>query len=527
MKTAFVLLFCLASATFPLTGLLADTPAQAPTYEQLLGQGNGELKAGKLDEAMADAKQAIAADGTRFEAYALAAMIAHKEGHDDDAKGFLDKAQAAVPADKKAKLDALAQQILGADSVAVTILPDTNEKALSGADRREYNELMLIMDDADRAKLQDERKQRLSEFLTQSTPFVKDHPNITPVWAARAIAALETDNLAAGRDAGRNMLRLDADDSNDPRTTKVMALLGRRDWLAGLEIPKPGKPCSVFLADGVTLTLMPISAGTFTMGSPADEPGRRPDEIQHQVVISKPFWLGRTDVTHGQWKAVMGTDLVAQDRLANPGIEPPNHHGSTDDNEPMYFVSWDEAMAFCQKVNELARASGALPDGYAYTLPTEAQWEYACRAGTNTATYAGPIQIMGKMNAPVLAAIAWYGGNSSVGYQGIGWDTTAWPEKEYPGGNAGPRDVGLKQPNAWGLYDMEGDVFQWCRDWYGSYQGGVVADPVGPISGSFRVLRGGSWGSTAVDCRSANRGGNEPGFRNFSLGFRLALSSVP
>jgi sulfatase modifying factor 1 len=192
----------------------------------------------------------------------------------------------------------------------------------------------------------------------------------------------------------------------------------------------------------------------------------------------------------------------------------------------MHYVSWDDAMEFCRKLTQQARKAGTLPDGYEYMLPTEAQWEYACRAGTTDATYAGPIQIVGERNAPVLDEIAWYGGNSSVGYQGKGWDTKDWPEKQYPGGKAGPRDVGLKKPNAWGLYDMSGDVDQWCRDWFGPYPGGSVMDPVGASSGAYRVLRGGCWSNGAENCRSAGRYRNDPDRCDFCTGFRLALSPV-
>jgi len=303
-----------------------------------------------------------------------------------------------------------------------------------------------------------------------------------------------------------------------------------------------------FTISTLGLEMRPIPAGTFVMGSPADEPGRSTDEgPQTRVTISKPFWLGRTDVTHGEWKRVMGTDLAGQvtkalqdDTLYNlrgnqtlrdfwgmtRDADPAKRLGNTDDNLPMHYINWDEAMEFCRRLTEQARNAGTLPDGYEYTLPTEAQWEYACRAGTTEATYAGPMQIVGKCNAPVLDAIAWYGGNSSVGYQGKGWDTTKWPEKQYPGGDAGPRDVGLKQPNAWGLYDMLGDVFQWCRDWYGPYQGGSVTDPIGATSGTIRVSRGGGWLVPAGHCRSAYRYGDGPGYRDTNLGFRLALSSV-
>jgi sulfatase modifying factor 1 len=311
-------------------------------------------------------------------------------------------------------------------------------------------------------------------------------------------------------------------------------------------VPSSG---TAFTVSGLGLEMRPIPAGTFLMGSPADEPGRQTQEgPQTQVTISKPFWLGQTDITHGQWKSIMGTDLADQVRKAlydnhiynlggGPqtlrdywglarGADPTSKLGNTDDNLPMHYVSWDDAMEFCRKLTQQAREAGTLPDGYEYTLPTEAQWEYACRAGTTDATYAGPIQIVGKCNAPVLDEIAWYGGNSSLGYQGKGWDTTKWPEKQYPGGTAGPRDVGLKKPNAWGLYDMSGDVFQWCRDWYGPYPDGNVTDPVGASSGPFRVFRGGCWFNFAANCRSAFRDRYQTGFRSNFLGFRLALSSV-
>jgi formylglycine-generating enzyme required for sulfatase activity len=155
-------------------------------------------------------------------------------------------------------------------------------------------------------------------------------------------------------------------------------------------------------------------------------------------------------------------------------------------------VSWDDAMAFCAKLTEREKAAGRLPTGYAYTLPTEAQREYACRAGTE-----GPF-------AGDLDAMAWYGPNS--------------------GGTTHP--VGLKQPNAWGLYDMEGNGWEWCRDWYAPYPGGEVTNPAGPPSGSGRVFRGGSWNYDAANCRSAIRNSSGPAYRHDDVGFRLALSAV-
>ena len=172
---------------------------------------------------------------------------------------------------------------------------------------------------------------------------------------------------------------------------------------------------------------------------------------------------------------------------------------------PMYFVSWDDAMEFCRRLNALERAANRLPAGYQYDLPTEAQWEYAARAGTRGATYAEP-----------LAAIGWYAENSAEGYAGKGLKVAS-------GAIGGPRAVAGKLPNNWGLYDMAGNVWQWCRDRYGPYPGGEITDPTGPTVGAGRVNRGGSFGSGAGDERSANRANNPPAEASAYRGFRLAL----
>ena len=277
------------------------------------------------------------------------------------------------------------------------------------------------------------------------------------------------------------------------------------------------------------------------MGSPEDEPGRDTDESPRtRVTISRPFWLGRTDVTHRQWKSLMGTDLSAQVRKAleddtlftfGPKTRALRDHWglsrdadagqrlkNTGENLPMQYVTWAEAMEFCRKLNDRAGSAGTLPNGYRYTLPTEAQWEYACRAGTTGATYGGPMRILGEYNAPVLDPIAWYGASAV-------WDPAE--KDQYPGGTYGPHDVGLKRPNPWGLCDMQGDVYQWCLDWYGPSPGGSATDPDGPDPGSNRVDRGGCWNSTAAHCRSARRDSHAPGVRSNAVGFRLALTPLP
>jgi formylglycine-generating enzyme required for sulfatase activity len=193
---------------------------------------------------------------------------------------------------------------------------------------------------------------------------------------------------------------------------------------------------------------------------------------------------------------------------------------------PMYWVNWNEASAFCHKLTERERAANRLPAGYVYRLPTEAEWEYACRAGTNTATFAGEIKILGRYNAPALDEIAWYGGNSSVGWTSSGGlNTDSWQEKQYPGGRAAQRSVATRKPNPWGLYDMLGNVWEWCADWYGpQLPGGEVTDPVGPATGKKHVSRGGSWMFAADGSRSAKRFCDEPGARFRCVGFRIALA---
>ena len=180
---------------------------------------------------------------------------------------------------------------------------------------------------------------------------------------------------------------------------------------------------------------------------------------------------------------------------------------------PVETVSWDDVQEFIRKLN-------AAVGEERYRLPTEAEWEYAARAGTKTDTPAGDLDIVGMSNAPVLDGIAWYGGNSGVSYAG-GYDCSDWGEKQYASSRCGTHPVGGKAPNAWGLYDMLGNVWEWVEDWYGAYPGGTVTDPRGPVSGSWRVYRGGSWIGIPRVCRASARHDYSPGIYNSALGFRL------
>jgi formylglycine-generating enzyme required for sulfatase activity len=190
-------------------------------------------------------------------------------------------------------------------------------------------------------------------------------------------------------------------------------------------------------------------------------------------------------------------------------------------DRPVEQVSWGDVQDFLLRILEKCPS-------LSLSLPTEAQWEYACRAGTESAVYTGPIEIIGERNAPALDPIAWYGGNSGDGYElEEGEYVSDWPEMQHPNSRAGTRPVGLKMPNAWGLYDMLGNVREWCADGWRLYDEHYQRDPVGPAeTDPIRVIRGGSWDSVARYCRAAFRDGGNPDSRNVILGFRCVQAQA-
>jgi formylglycine-generating enzyme required for sulfatase activity len=237
--------------------------------------------------------------------------------------------------------------------------------------------------------------------------------------------------------------------------------------------------------------------GTFTMGSPLDEPERRPDEAQVEVVLSSGFWMARFETTQGQWKRVMG--ILPGELTA----ELPEG-----DDYPVGNVNHAEAQAFCARLTELGRRSGELSDELEFRLPTEAQWEYACRAGTKTATSFGA---------------------------GLGREQANFQGTPYNGAEDGPSlhraaKVGSYPANAWGLHDMHGNIFEWCRDWYHPELPGGIDPDLSSVKGPpnrdgtySRVRRGGAWCDDGWACRSAFRLRFEPERRYDHIGFRVAL----
>jgi len=225
--------------------------------------------------------------------------------------------------------------------------------------------------------------------------------------------------------------------------------------------------------------------GTFMMGSPPSEKGRGDNETQHQVTLSRGFWMLETQVTQGMWESISGSN--------------PSKFGGSK-NLPVEQVSWEECQAYIMALHAFSR--GVAPEDYWFALPTEAQWEYACRAGTTTPFNFGSTLKGDKANCD---------GNHPYGTSTKGKDL----EKT--------SDVGSYPANAWGLYDMHGNVLEWCLDWYGDYPSGAVTDPTGAPHGSYRVIRGGGWTDNAKGCRSAHRDYDAPSFRGNFIGIRLSL----
>ena len=242
-------------------------------------------------------------------------------------------------------------------------------------------------------------------------------------------------------------------------------------------MPQPG----TLVTSKLGMQLAYIPAGRFMMGSPESEPGRFEWEDRHQVTLTRGYYLGTTEVTQGEWQTVMGS---------NPG------HFKGDAQLPVEMISWYDAVDFCSRLSQL--------DGTRYRLPTEAEWEYACRAGTTTPFNTG---------ANITTNQAHYDGRYP--YNGA-------PKGEY---RAATMRVGTFAPNAWGLYDMHGNVCEWCADWFAPMTADAATDPTGPESGSTRVVRGGSWIYYARGLRSAHRRGVVPERRGQFLGFRVTRNA--
>ncbi len=255
-----------------------------------------------------------------------------------------------------------------------------------------------------------------------------------------------------------------------------------------IAIDLPGLPSSA-----KPLEMIKIPAGTFTMGSPSDERGRISgmEWFPHEVTLTQGFYLGKYEVTQAQWEAVMGS---------NPASG--SSYGVGDDY-PVHTVSWDDCQTFIEQLNGLGLGT--------FRLPTEAEWEYACRAGTDTRFSFGDALECSDSNSycDLMDEYMWWGGN-----------------RTYGGEQDGSKEVGRKLPNPWGLHDMHGNLFEWCSDrWQNPSARGPQIDPQGPSASSPRALRSSGWSINARYCRSAIRVSHSPGYRKDNLGLRLVRES--
>ena len=254
------------------------------------------------------------------------------------------------------------------------------------------------------------------------------------------------------------------------------------------EAAPPGKPLSLDLGKRLTMDFIYIQAGTFLMGNDKGGKADQDEMPVHQVRISRPFHLGKYEVTQEQWQAVMGENPALFKGQAVVRENPGRLKGA---GNPVESVSWDECQTFLAKLGE------KFP-GKKFRLPTEAEWEYACRAGTKTRFSFGddPEEVQ-------VLSYGWYARNASGGH----------------------RPVGTKLPNPWGLFDMHGNVWEWCQDWYGPYSKADPKDPTGPATGEFRVVRGGSWYlDRPGSLRSATRYRAKPDATFYNVGLRVLLA---
>lgn len=271
------------------------------------------------------------------------------------------------------------------------------------------------------------------------------------------------------------------------------------------------------IVNSIGMKIVPIPAGTFQMGSTKEDVDKEEDERPHVVEITRPFHMGKYEVTVGQFKAFVkdtgyrteaekdgkgGRAFNGKEFIQKPEFNWHNLFFKQADDEPVIVVSWNDAVAFCDWLSK--------KEGKTYRLPTEAQWEYACRAGTNTRFYNGDkedeLRHIGNI-ADASLKKKWVEVNWSMS-----WDD----------GFPFTSPAGKFKPNAFGIHDMVGNAWEWCSDWYDKeYPKGPVKDPQGPATGTLRIARGGAWSTQPKFCRSAFRDWHEPTYRSDCVGFRV------
>ena len=377
---------------------------------------------------------------------------------------------------------------LGLDLYQLCIqLLEKDEMHLDNMEKKKYAEIVEVAD----GTLTPDKLQLILDAIetpAQRTIRLERETNERPARIKQAkieellSIAQSNDNKTDGKQALEALKELLQLDTSHPEA------LSLQKKISGYYEPNPGD----VITNSIEMKLVYIPAGEFIMGSPSNEERRSKNEgPQHSVKISKGFWMGQTEVTQAQWQSVMGTSIDQQ--AVTKDYRSSGDYGEGPDY-PIYHVSWEEAGEFCRRLSQ--------KEGQAYRLPTEAEWEYACRAGTTTAYSFGDKITLDKANFRQVS----------------GWSNE---------GREQAIEVGSFQPNAFGLYDMHGNMGEWCQDRYDKnyYSKSPSIDPTGPSSGKYYVVRGGAWGSYYQQCRSAVRCSPTPSYRvpSSGLGFRVVL----
>ena len=469
--------------------LLAATggPAQTsdPKYDALVSQARVLLREEKLSEAAAKAADAIKLAPGRYDAHAVIALIAIRQGDAPAAKAAVAKALELAPADKKAPLESLQQKLAGLDPPPANPPGSPAKPAgpaeLTGEARRKLEVLNLIAADADNAKSAGERRKLLQEYLDKSDEFLKTSPGVMAVWTLRAAIGLELNNPRLAWAAGRKLLSLGADKGDHPGALKVLAKLERKGWLTDSE-PSPGP-----FENSLGMKFVPV-AGT-------------------EVLFS--VWETRKQDYEAYAKSASGVDRSWEN------LEFKGQKVSFAPDHPVAGTSWDDAKAFCVWLTEKERREGRLPPGASYRLPTDLEWSSAVglphEAGATPEARDMKIKVYpwGPQFPPPEGAGNFADITSSAAF-GASWTFI----QGYRDGFATTSPVGSFAANKHGLFDLAGNVWEWCEDFYDGKSGA-------------RVVRGGSWNNDDSDyLLSSYRVRNTAVNRNYYLGFRCVLVGV-
>ncbi|MEI6105877.1 MAG: SUMF1/EgtB/PvdO family nonheme iron enzyme [Opitutae bacterium] len=479
-RTPAALRLIRAAAFFGLLGLNLPGPALAEAPSPGLAAPSVSANADRLapDEALRELRDLIHA-GKYTEASQLNSALLAAHPHDQRltrTRALLDKA-----------LTASSLTAAPAASRPSDVVAGRAESRLTVPEQASYQALLALARQAKQATTIAEQKTLLRQFMNESRALADRYMDLALLWEMRAAAAMVLDDIKAGAEAGKQLMLLGESAGNDANLPGLLALLKNKGWLDDHFVSlamvadqyNPGRNHTTMLPNGVPLAFIWINAGNFTQGSPPTETGRSFNEgPQMAVTISNGFWLGQTPVTQTQYKALLGHS--------------PRYYQEAGPEVPVNHMEWEEAAAYCRLLTAREREAGRLPAGYAYRLPTEAEWEYACRAGTTGPRYAED-----------LDAIAWHSGNNRSGVY---------------------HPVGEKQPNAWGLHDMFGGGWEWCLDQYGPYSGEPLTDPQGPSVGKGHLYRGTYPYEDPANCRAARRNWSDHSFAY--SGFRVVIGAV-